>query len=244
MPDRKPAARKVVLVHGDWADASSWSEVIERLLKDGFKVTAVQMPLDSLPDDISRVRRSLSVQDGPTIVAGRPFGGAVTTGLGAEAPNVVGLVIAAFAPDKGDAMKALLTGDPQPPGSSPAHPDSSGYVWLDTEGVVKYFAQDLHRDKALVLAAVQKPIAASEVFSETPFGDPAWKFVPSWYQVSEQDMIPPDAERFTASRAKAVTTSVKPSHAATISHPKETTELIERAAREAPNVAVARNPPS
>ena len=200
------------------------------------------MPLDSLPDDISRVRRVLSMQDGPTIVVGHSFGGAVITGLGADAPNLVGLVfIAAFAPDRGDTMKALLSGNPQPPGASAARPDSSGYVWLDTEGVVKYFAQDLHREKALVIAAVQKPIAASEVFSETPFGDPAWKFVPSWYQVSEQDMmIPPDAERFMASRAKAVTTSVKSSHVAMISHPKETTELIERAARDAPNLAMAR----
>jgi hypothetical protein len=102
---------------------------------------------------------------------------------------------------------------------------------------VKYFAQDLHEDRARLLAAVQKPIAATEIFGETPFGEPAWKFAPSWYQVSEQDlMIPPEAERFMASRAKAVTTSVKASHVAMISHPKETTELIQRAAEEAPNI--------
>lgn len=239
MPDKKPAARNVVLVHGAWADGSSWSEVIERLQKDGYKVTAVQTPMDSLQDDISRVRRVLSMQDGPTIVAGHSFGGAVITGLGSNAPNVVGIVyIAAFAPDKGDTMKALTGGQPAPPGASAIRPDSSGYLWLDREGVVKFFAPDVHQDKARVIAAVQKPIAATEIADETPFGDPAWKFVPSWYQVSEQDqMIPPDAERFMASRAKAVTTSVKASHVAMISHPKETTELIERAAADAPNMS-------
>ncbi len=232
MPDK---ARNVVLVHGAWADGSSWSEVIERLQKDGFKVTAVQMPMNSLPDDIERVRRVLSVQDGPTIVAGHSFGGAVITGLGSNAPNVIGLVyIAAFAPDKGETMKALLSAKPQPPGASAARPDSFGYLWLDTEGVVKYFAQDLHQDKARVLAAIQKPIAVTEISSDVPFEDPAWKFFPSWYQVSEQDMmIPPEAERFMASRAKAIVTSVKASHVAMISHPKETTELIEKAAAEA-----------
>jgi pimeloyl-ACP methyl ester carboxylesterase len=237
MSERKAAARNVVLVHGAWADGSSWSEVIERLQKDGFKVTAVQTPMDSLQDDIARVRRVLSMQDGPTIVAGHSFGGAVITGLGSDAPNVVGIVyVAAFAPDKGETMKALASGSPQPPGASAARPDSFGYVWLDTEGVVKYFAQDLPPDKARVIAAVQKPIAVTEVFGETPFDEPAWKFVPSWYQVSEQDkMIPPEAERFMASRAGAVTSSVEASHVAMISHPRETTELIERAAEEAPN---------
>ena len=238
MPERKPAAKNVVLVHGAWADGSSWSEVIERLQKVGLKVTAVQTPMASLPDDIARVRHVLSMQDGPTIVAGHSFGGAVITGLGSDAPNVVGIVyVAAFAPDKGDTMKALGGGQPQPPGIAAIRPDSSGYIWLDPDGVVKYFAPDVHPDKARVIAAVQKPIAATEVFDETPFGDPAWKFVPSWYQVSEQDqMIPPDAERFMPSRAKATTTSVKASHVAMISHPKETAELIERAANDAPNM--------
>jgi pimeloyl-ACP methyl ester carboxylesterase len=135
-------------------------------------------------------------------------------------------------------MKALVSGNPQPPGASAAHPDSFGYVWLDPDGVVKYFAKDLHQDKARALAAVQKPIAASELFEDIPFGDPAWKFIPSWYQVSEQDlMIPPEAQRFMASRAKAVTTSVKSSHVAMLSHPKETAELIQKAAQEAPNLS-------
>jgi hypothetical protein len=152
---------------------------------------------------------------------------------------VTGIVfIAAFAPDKGDTMKALVSGNPQPPGASATRPDSAGYVWLDPEGFVKYFAPDLAPDRARMLAAVQKPIAASELLSETPFGDPAWKFVPSWYQVSEQDlMIPPEAEKYMASRAKAVVSSVKASRVAMISHPKETVDLIERAAEEAPNAA-------
>ena len=177
------------------------------------------------------------MQDGPTIVAGHSFGGALITALGSDAPNVVGIVyIADFAPDKGDSMKSLTSGQPAPPGASAVRVDSSGYAWLDREGVVKYFAQDLHEDKARVIAAVQKPIAVGELGADAPFGDPAWKFVPSWYQVSEQDMmIPPDAERFMASRAKATTTSVKASHVAMISKAKETAELIERAAKEAPN---------
>ena len=228
------ATRNVVLVHGAFADGSSWSKVIGLLQKDGYNVTAVQTPMASLADDISRVRRVLSMQDGPTIVAGHSFGGTVITGLGSDAPNVVGIVfIAAFAPEKGESMKALSSTLPQPPGSVAIRPDSYGYLWLDPEGVVKYFAPDIDPDEARILAAVQKPIAASEISDDTPFGDPAWKFVPSWYQVSEDDMmISPDAERFMASRVNATTTSVKSSHVAMISHPNETAALIEQAANQ------------
>jgi pimeloyl-ACP methyl ester carboxylesterase len=223
----------VVLVHGAWADGSSWSEVIEKLLKDGYYVTAVQISMNSLTDDIAHVRGVLAAQNGPTILCGHSFGGAVITGLGKDAPNVVGLVyVAAFAPAQGETMKALAGGSPQPAGASAIRPDAQGYLWLDREGVVKYFAPDIDSGKARVLGAVQKPIAASEVFDEHPFDEPTWKFVPSWYIVAEKDqMIPPDAERFMAKRANATVTSISASHVVMISHAKETAELIEKAAK-------------
>ena len=235
----KPPARNVVLVHGTWADGSSWNGVTRILQKDGYKATALQSPNDSLQDDITRLRRVLSMQDGPTILVGHSFGGTIITALGADAPNVVGLVyIAAFAPEKGETMNILLGKLPTPPGLTAAHSDSFGYLWLDREGVVKYFAPDVPLDEARVIAAVQQPVAASEINDNTPFGDPAWKFFPSWYQVSEQDqMISPDGERMMASQAKAITTWVKASHVAMVSHPKETAELIEKAAAEAPNIS-------
>jgi pimeloyl-ACP methyl ester carboxylesterase len=233
MAQKDSQVRNVVLVHGAWADGSSWSGVIEILQKDGYHVTAVQTSMNSLSDDVARVRSVLAMQNGPTILAGHSFGGAVMTGLGKDAPNVVGLVYAAaFAPAEGESLKTLASGSPQPPGLAAIRPDAQGMLWLDPEGVVKYFAPDLDPAKARVLAAVQKPIAASEVFDERPFGEPAWKFVPSWYIVAENDqMIPPDAERFMAQRAKATVTSIPSSHVVMISHAKETAQLIEKAAK-------------
>lgn len=200
----------IVLVHGVWADGSSWSEVIERLQKAGSTVTAVQLDLTGLSDDVARVRQVLSAQTGPTILVAHSFGGAVITGLGKDTPNVVGLVyVSAFAPDQGESLKALITGGPQSAGGVAFRPDAYGLIWLDRDGFVQYFAPDVDHTQARVLSAVQKPIAASEFFGEEPFGKPAWKALPSWYLLTEQDqMVPPDAQRFFAKRMGATTSSV------------------------------------
>jgi pimeloyl-ACP methyl ester carboxylesterase len=227
------SAKNVVLVHGAWADGSSWSAVIQHLQDKGYSVTAAQIQLEVLTEDVTRVRQILSAQTGPTVLATHSFGGAVITALGADAPNVVSLVyVAAFAPDKGETMKGLIGGGPQPPGAAALRPDAFGNIWLDPEGVLQFFAPDIEPAQACVLAAVQKPIAASEFLGEEVFGEPAWKFKPSWYLVAENDqMVPPPAQQFFAKRMGATTVSIASSHVAMIAHPDAAVELIEQAAQ-------------
>jgi pimeloyl-ACP methyl ester carboxylesterase len=222
----------IVFVHGAWADGSSWSGVIQRLQKAGFDATAAQMGLASLAADVATVRGVLANQSGPTILVAHSFGGAVVTKLGVDAPNVVGLVyVAAFAPDKGESMKSLVSSGPQPAGAAAFRPDAHGFFWLDPAGFLKYFAPDVDPDQARVLAAVQKPIAASEFLEEELYGAPAWRTLPSWYLVTENDqMIPPDAQRFMARRMGATISSVPSSHVAMISHPDVVAALVMKAA--------------
>jgi pimeloyl-ACP methyl ester carboxylesterase len=222
-------AANIVLVHGAWADGSCWSGVIERLQKEGHTVTAVQMALTSFSDDVAQVRQVLSAQSGPTVLVAHSYGGAVITALGKDAPNVVGLVyVSAFAPDQGETLKGLITGGPQPAGGAALRPDEQGLVWLDREGFLQYFAPDVNRTHAQVLAAVQKPIAASAFLGEDTFGEPAWKTRPVWYLVTEQDqMIPPNAQHFMAQRAGATVSSVASSHVSMISHPHTVADLIQ-----------------
>ncbi|MDB5064582.1 MAG: hypothetical protein JWM18_1016, partial [Chloroflexi bacterium] len=152
----------IVLVHGAWADGSSWSAVIERLQADGFHVTAPQFPLTSLADDVARLRQVLEFQDGPTIVAGHSYGGQVMTALGTDAPNVVGLVyIAAFGLDEGESLGALLSQGPVTPALAHLFTDKRGYGWLSEDDFVHHFAADVDPTKARVMYAVQQALAAS-----------------------------------------------------------------------------------
>ena len=153
----------VVLIHGAWADGSSWSGVIEKLQAEGYKVTAPQFPLTSLADDVARLRQVLALQDGPTIVAGHSYGGQIMTALGTDAQNVVGLVyIAAFGLDQGESLGAALKGPPTP---ALAHPsvDKRGFMWLSEDDFVNHFAADLEPVEAKVIYAVQQPLAADRV---------------------------------------------------------------------------------
>ena len=224
------ARPNIVLVHGAWADGSSWSGVIERLQADGYHVTAPQFPLTALADDVARLRQVLNLQDGPTIVAGHSYGGQIMTALGTDAPNVAGLVyITAFGLDQGESLQALLSQGPTPPAL--AHPitDKQGFMWLPQDDFVQHFASDVDPVRAKVLHAAQQPVAGS-IFSET-MGVPAWKSLPSWYQVSSQDQaIPSDAQRMFASRMDATTTEVPAGHLAMVSHPDETAQLVKTAA--------------
>ena len=223
----------IVLVHGAWADGSSWGDVIQRLQEAGYYVTAVQNPLSSLMDDAAATRRVLAAQTGPTILVGHSYGGAVITKLGKDAPNVIGLVyVAAFAPDTGETMRGLTSSGPAPVGSSAIRPDASGYLWLDREGFVKYFAPDVDLTQVRVMAAVQKPIAAAALTGTDVFTDPTWRLLPSWYLVAEGDqMITPDAQRFMAARIGATVSSVGGSHVPMVSHPDEVATLIMKAAQ-------------
>src|SRR3954447_11321398 len=198
----------IVLVHGAWADGSSWSAAIERLQADGYHVTAPQFPLMKLADDVARLRRVLARQDGPTVVAGHSYGGQIITALGEDAPNVVALVyIAAFGLDEGESIGALLNGGPPSPALAHLDIDEQGLAWLPEDDLVHHFAADVDPVNAKIMHAVQQPLAGSAL-SEV-MGVPAWKSLPSWFLVAEGDQaIPPDAERLFAKRMNATTTEV------------------------------------
>jgi pimeloyl-ACP methyl ester carboxylesterase len=220
----------IVLVHGAWADGSSWSAVIESLQARGYNVTAPQFPETSLADDVARLRQILGRQSGPTIVAGHSYGGQIMTALGDDAPNVAGLVyIAAFGIDDGESLGALLGGGP--PTASLAHltVDEQGFAWIPEDDFVNHFAADVDPARARVMHAVQQCLSMSTF--EDVMGVPAWKSRPSWYLVASNDeAIPPDAERMFAQRMGATTVEVPSSHVAMVSHPDEVVKLIEAAA--------------
>jgi pimeloyl-ACP methyl ester carboxylesterase len=224
------ARPNIVLVHGAWADGSSWSGVIERLQADGYHVTAPQFPLTALADDVARLRQVLDLQDGPAIVAGHSYGGQIITALGPDAPGVAGLVyIAAFGLDEGESLGALLSQGPVTPALAHLVTDKQGFGWLSEDDFVHHFAADVDPVQAKVMYAVQQALAGS-AFTDV-MGVPAWKSLPSWYLVATNDeAIPPDAERLFASRMGATTIEVPSSHVAMVSHPDEVTQLITTAA--------------
>jgi pimeloyl-ACP methyl ester carboxylesterase len=219
----------VVFIHGAWADGSSWSAVIEQLQAQGHNVMAPQFPLSSLADDVARLRQVLALQDGPTVLVGHSYGGQIMTALGENAPNVVGLVyIAAFALDKGESLGGLLAQGPVTPALANRFVDDSGFVWLSDDDFVSHFAADVDPARARVLSAVQQPLAA--VAFDEVMAVPAWQSLPSWYLVATDDeALPPDAERQFATRMGATVIEVPSGHLAMVSHPEDVTKLIESA---------------
>jgi pimeloyl-ACP methyl ester carboxylesterase len=224
------ASTNIVLVHGAWADGSSWSAVIERLQTDGYTVTAPQFPMATLADDVVRLRQVLARQDRPTIVAGHSYGGQIMTALGTDAPNVVGLVyIAAFGLDEGESIGALLSQGLPSPALAHIDVDQQGFAWLPEDDFVNHFAADVDPIKAKVMYAVQQPLAGSALGEV--MGVPAWKSLPSWYLVADGDQaIPPDAERQFAKRMGATTVEVPTNHVAMVSHPDDVVMLVKTAA--------------
>jgi pimeloyl-ACP methyl ester carboxylesterase len=222
-----------VLVHGAWADGSSWSAVIERLQADGYTATAPQFPMTALTDDVGRLREVLARQNGPTIVVGHSYGGQIMTALGSDAPNVVGLVyIAAFGLDEGESLGALLAQGPPTPATANLEIDEQGFAWLPEDDYLNHFAADVDPVHAKVMHAVQQPLAVAAF--DTKMGTPAWKSQPSWYLVATDDQaIPPDAERQFAQRMGATTIEVPSSHVAMVSHPDEVAQLVQSAAESA-----------
>jgi pimeloyl-ACP methyl ester carboxylesterase len=223
-----PAARNIVLVHGLFADGSSWSEVIPRLQAAGLNVTSVQNPLTTLPEAVAETRRALALQDGPTVLAGHSFSGMIVTDVGVD-PKVSALVyVAARAPDAGEDYAALAK-------TFPAPPASSGIVFAGDEGRLSEaafladFAGDLPAARAKALYAVQQPFRKALLAGRTT--NAAWRAKPSFYAVSTEDRtINPDLERFMAKRMGATTIEVKASHLSLISHPQEIADLILAAA--------------
>jgi len=220
----------VVLVHGAWADGSCWSAVIESLQAAGFTVTAPQFPETSLAADVARLRQVLRRQPGPIVVAGHSYGGQIMTALGTDAPNVAGLVyVAAFGLEQGESLGALLGGGPPTPALAHLIVDEQGFAWLPEEDFVAHFASGVETGRARIMWAVQQALSMS-IFEDV-MGVPAWKSLPAWYLVATNDQaIPPDAERMFAQRMGANTIEVPSGHLAMVSHPDEVVRLIEAAA--------------
>ena len=219
----------IVLVHGLWADGSSWSKVIPILQNAGHRVISVQLPNHSLEDDVATVKRAIDLVGGPTIVVAHSFGGFVITNAAYNNPNVTGLVyVSAFAPDEGESAVNFVPVESLPPGLLVF--DSGGFAYLNPEMFPQAFAQDVNTTEAETLAVVQKP--AHQSLFTAPSGPPAWKQLPTWFVVSENDrIIPPDAERMFAQRMNATTISLDSSHASLVSHPDEVAQLILDAAK-------------
>jgi pimeloyl-ACP methyl ester carboxylesterase len=226
-------ARNVVLVHGAWADGSSWSKVIPLLEKAGLNAVAVQNPLTSFEDDVTATKRAIALQDGPVILVGHSWAGVVITEAGGD-PKVVGLVyVAAFAPDVGIAVGDLGKDFPPPPGSAEIRPGADGYLTLTTKGVMEYFAPDLPVAQRKLIAATQG--ATNSTVFGAKVTNAAWKTKPTWCVVAANDrMIQPDLERKFAKTMNAKTITLPSSHVAMLSHPTEVAKLIIEAARTAP----------
>ena len=222
------SARNVVLVHGAYADGSSWRKVIPLLQAAGLRVAAVQNPLTSLADDVAATRRILALQDGPTVLVGHSWAGTVISEAGTDR-NVSALVyVAARAPDAGEDYAALAARFPTPPASA-GLVKADGFAELSEEAFLRDFAGDIDPVKARVLYAVQGRISETLFASRTT--QASWRSKPSWYAVSTNDLTTsPDLERFLAKRMKARTIELASSHLSMLSHPREITDLILEAA--------------
>jgi pimeloyl-ACP methyl ester carboxylesterase len=224
--------KNVILVHGAWADGSSWTKVIPLLEAKGLHVTAVQIPLTSLADDVATTQRAIALEDGPVILVGHSYGGVVITEAGND-PKVVGLVyVAAFAPDAGE--NAFGIGKPYPPTPLGAElrPDSKGFLKITPDGVAQDFAQDLSPAEIKLVTAAQGPTNVAVLQGNVTTA--AWKTKPSWFVVASNDRaIPPELEKAEAARMKATTITLSSSHVAMLAKPAEVSALIEKAAASA-----------
>jgi pimeloyl-ACP methyl ester carboxylesterase len=219
----------IILVHGTWVDGSSWSKVIPILQNAGHKVIAVQLPLHSLADDVATVKRAIDLVGGPAILVGHSYGGFVITNAAYNNPNVKGLVyLAAFAPNEGQSLSNFVDTAKFPKGFLVV--DSGGFVYINPAMFLQAFAQDIDPAQAKVMAATQKPYNQSILAEKS--GPPAWKQLPTWYQISENDhSIPPAAERMFAKQINATTISLPSSHASPVPHPNEVAHLILNATK-------------
>ena len=222
----------VVLVHGFWGGAAHWGNVIIELNRRGYdSLHAVENPLTSLYDDAERTQKMIKQVDGPVLLVGHSYGGAVITQAG-ELPNVVGLVyVAAFAPDAGESISQIAEWNVAAAAAAGnIEPDSDGYVWIKQDKFRESFCQDVPAEQALVMAVTQKAPLGSTFGNEA--SDLAWRKKPSWYQVSASDrMIHPDSERRMAERMNPrATLELDTSHASLVSQPSATADLIDQAA--------------
>ena len=227
--DAAEARPTILLVHGGFVDGSGWDGVYARLRQDGYKVTIVQNPTTSLPDDVAFTRRAIDESSGRVILVGHSYGGAVITQAG-NAPRVVGLVyIAAFALDKGESVAKLIANPAPGAPVPPILPPREGFLLLDRAKFAAAFAADVEPSRAEFMAESQVPWGVEALNGEVT--EAAWKTKPSWYLVATDDkMIPPDAQRFMSRRAGSKVTETPGSHALYVSRPEPVARIIVQAA--------------
>ena len=224
------STKNIVLVHGGFVDGSGWESVYSLLKKDDYNVAIVQNPTISLAGDVAATNLVINAQDGPVILVGHSYGGAVITEAGNN-PKVVGLVyITAFAPDKGESVNSLIKDPPPDAPVPPILPPNDGYLFLDKSKFPASFAGDVDAEKAAFMADSQVPWGLEALGGE--ISEPAWKSKPSWYLlVTEDRMIPPPAQRFMSERAGSTVVEVAGSHAIYVSQPNAVVALIKQAAK-------------
>jgi pimeloyl-ACP methyl ester carboxylesterase len=226
------SVKNIVIVHGAWADGSSWSKVIPLLQAKGFHVVAVQNPLTSLADDVAATKRAIALQDGPVLLVGHSYGGVVITEVGND-PKVVGLVyVAALAPSEGESVASITKPFPPAPLGSEVRADAQGFLTVTPKGIADDFAQDLSDDEKQLLTATQGPTAA-DVFGAT-VTNAAWKIKPSWFVIASNDRaVSPELQKSEAAAMKATSITIPSSHVPMLSHSKAVAEFIENAAKAA-----------
>jgi pimeloyl-ACP methyl ester carboxylesterase len=217
----------VVLAHGAWADGSSWARVIAALAAEGIKAQAAPLPLTSLADDVAALNRSLDRTDGPIVLAGHAYAGAVIA-LARPARVKALVYVAALAPDEGEKVADVFYRLPPHPQAPKLAPDDNGLIWLPEDAFATAFAQNASTEDRAVLAAVQRPISVNCI--TVPAGRPLWKDVPSWFLIAEQDrMIVPETQRFMAERMKANIRTLAVDHTPSVTAPKAVADIIRDA---------------
>jgi pimeloyl-ACP methyl ester carboxylesterase len=223
--------KTVLLIHGAWADGSSWAKVIPLLEAKGLHVVAVQIPLTSFADDVAATQRAIALEDGPVLLVGHSYGGAVITEAGND-PKVAGLVyVSAVAPSEGESAFGLTTSVPTPIGTE-LRPDKSGFLKLTPKGIAEDFAQDLSAKEIAILTATQVPVSVAAMKGEVTV--PAWKSKPSWYIVAANDRaISPNLEAVQAKKIGATAITVRSSHVIMLAQPAKVANVIFDAASKA-----------
>jgi pimeloyl-ACP methyl ester carboxylesterase len=218
----------VVLVHGAWADGSSWQAIIRPLQERGLNVIAAPIPLTSLSDDTAALKRTIARTQGPVIVAGHAYAGAVIATANDERVKAL-VYIAALAPDEGETVAQVFYKDETHPKAPQLAPDADGFIWMPDEGFVNAFAQNATQEQLALSAAVQRPISVNSI--QEPVPAPAWKLKPTWYLVAEEDrMINPKTQHFMAERMKATVKSFAVDHTPMLTAPDKVVDIILEAA--------------
>ncbi len=222
-------SKNIVLVHGGFVDGSGWQGVYNILKKDGYNVSIVQNPTTSLADDVAVTRRTIAQQDGPVVLVGHSYGGAVISEAGTDEKVNAVVYITAFAPDTGESVSTLIANPPAGAPVPPILPPVDGYLFLDKAKFADAFAADVDAETASFMANAQVPWAVDALTGAVT--NPAWKSKPSYYLVAADDrMIPPPAQRMMAQRARSTIVETPGSHAVYVSHPQAVAALIEQAA--------------